>query len=98
MNSDASEYEMVTRTVEIQDPHGVHLRVAAALAECVAATACEAFLDGCDLRRPIRVVARGMSCGARVELEIRGPQAEELADRLVKILAGPRRRECHAAQ
>ncbi len=83
----------VTRRAVIADPHGLHLRPAAALVKCGAAFKAEIRLryNGCCARGDslTALMALGARGGAEVIIEAAGPDAQQAAEALRHLLEQP---------
>lgn len=79
-----------TRTVEITNPAGVHLRAASLIVGLVRRSGSRVMMikdharsDGSDM---LEVISLGARCGDRVSFEATGDDAEEVVDALVRLV------------
>jgi phosphocarrier protein len=81
-----------TRTVQIEDPVGIHARPASAFAQAVVASGCSVTLSkqpgtpGVDGASVLMVMSLGIQQHDNVEVVVEGDDAENIADDLVKTL------------
>ncbi|MCH9276059.1 HPr family phosphocarrier protein [Bifidobacterium amazonense] len=82
---------MVTRTITINDPVGIHARPAAQFAQAVTASGCTVTIakqggNPVPAGSILSVMGLGIKQGDAVEINVEGDNAESVADNLTNIL------------
>ncbi|KFI47487.1 HPr family phosphocarrier protein [Bifidobacterium biavatii] len=82
---------MVTRTITINDPVGIHARPAAQFAQAVTASGCTVTIakqggNPVPAGSILSVMGLGIKQGDAVEVNVEGDNAEAVADNLTNIL------------
>ncbi|MBW3093482.1 HPr family phosphocarrier protein [Bifidobacterium sp. 82T10] len=82
---------MVTRTITINDPVGIHARPAAQFAQAVTASGCTVTIakqggNPVPAGSILSVMGLGIKQGDAVEINVEGDNAEAVADNLTNIL------------
>lgn len=90
---EAMNGEPLRRKVVIVNPHGFHVRPAAAFAEIAGRYQSQVTLAKGDRRvdgrRVLDLIMLGAEAGTELTLEVLGPDAEEAIEALAQILASP---------
>ncbi|MFT8593496.1 MAG: HPr family phosphocarrier protein [Bifidobacterium sp.] len=83
---------IATRTVEIQDPVGIHARPASAFAQEAAGSGCKVTITresdkaSADAASVLMIMSLGIAKGDTITISVDGEDAENKADKLVKTL------------
>ena len=83
--------QIITRTVDVTNREGVHLRAATLIAELVRRFDSSVLVikdaERLDVRDVLQITSLGARCGEQVSFEAVGSDAEEVVDALVQLFA-----------
>ena len=81
---------MISRTLTVVNPSGLHLRPAGVLSQTAMRFKSEIILESGDKRiiakSVLNVMAAGIKCGAKINVVCNGPDEEEALDALSKAI------------
>lgn len=81
---------MVSRTVTVVNPSGLHLRPAGVLSQTAMRFQSESILESGDKRiiakSVLNVMAAGIKCGAQINVVCNGPDEQEALEALTKAI------------
>ena len=81
---------MVTKSLTVANPTGLHLRPAGVLAKEAAAYPCEIYIcrkeDTVNAKSVLKLMKAGIKCGDRIELFCDGREEERAAETVARLI------------
>lgn len=81
---------MVTKSLTVANPTGLHLRPAGVLAREAAAYPCEIYIrrkeDTVNAKSVLKLMKAGIKCGDRIELFCDGREEERAAETVARLI------------
>lgn len=86
-SGDPASEGVVSRSVVVVNPHGLHARPAAEVAQLASGLPAAVTIDGVDATSVLALMALGSTVGTELEVAARGPGAAESVEAVVGLLA-----------